>query len=242
MSTTKGVSNKQCFPGVKIQREYSIQDSLDRFSAIYFSSFPKGERVALSKLISTIQEKSRWLFTVRSDSQLIGFATTIPLFDTDMHFLEYIAINRSYRCLGAGRELFGHVKDYLREHTERTGFVFETESPQSGSSVERKIRKDRLKFFVEAGARRLPRAKQYRAPDLSGSGFVDLMLMWVPFGQKTDGPTTEDLVAYVKAIYRLSYHLSLDDPRLKSVLNEMITAGKSGEKNADTVHFTGETT
>ena len=78
---------------IKIQREYSIQEFADRFHTIYSLSFPKAERVVFPTLITTIDEGSRWLFTVRADSQLVGFATTTPLHRTDMHFGEYMAVD-----------------------------------------------------------------------------------------------------------------------------------------------------
>lgn len=226
---------------IKVQREYNVQNFVDSFGTIYFLSFPKAECVDLPTLITTINEGSRWLFTARVDSQLVGFCTTIPLHGTDMHFGEYMAIDPAHRSYGIGSELFGYMMAYFKAHTEKAGFIFEMESPRSGPPKLRRIRERRLKFFLNAGARPVPGADRYRGPDLSGDGFVDMILMWVPFYHATEVPATPTLLDYVKAIYQQSYHLPLYDSRLKSVLSDITIARKHGKTHAQALYFAGAT-
>ena len=93
-----------------LTKQYELEPQmLEQLSLVYHDSFPTSERVPFYQLVNDIAHKKRWLFTVQQFNSLIGFAIVLPLANTDVHYLEYIAIHKAYRKQGLGGKLLQNI-------------------------------------------------------------------------------------------------------------------------------------
>ncbi len=208
-------------PDLEMQKETRIEEFVAKLGIIYLESFPRSECIDFNDLVTTIAVGERWLFTVKTGQKLVGLCTTIPLHGTDLHFGEYLGIDKEFRNRGLGSSILKFIFKEVRRISDASVFVFEAESPDSGTKEEKIIKKLRLKFFGRLGANPVECAPLYRAPDMEEGGTVDMKLMWIPLTQTSKSPSGDKLAKCIEGIFLQSYHLPPDFPLLAEVVEDL---------------------
>jgi GNAT superfamily N-acetyltransferase len=207
---------------LRATRRVQLDDRLlGQLQAIYFASFPPSQREEFQTIVSGIADGTCWLFTVVVGGELLSFATVVPLEDTDVHYLEYIATGESGRGLGIGGKLLQFICAHLRTLGTVSGLLFEVETEDAGSDAERPIRRRRIEFYQRHGAHVVQGAPAYRAPNFAGEGTIPYRLMWIPIRSEVQTLAGPSLGQAVVSIFRQCYERSADDPLLRSVLEDL---------------------
>lgn len=179
---------------------------LDALNVIYTISFPPGERVEFSKLISDIHSKRHEIYLVQNEqSKLIGFAILALLLSSKVWFGEYIAIAPDYRNQGIGSELIKFITKDLKERTNAAGLIFEVETEDEGDDEEKDLRQRRIAFYKRLGANIINCVQDYQMPNLAGEGTLRMRLMWIPLSSGIEKPGGAFLRACIKDIFRKIY-------------------------------------
>jgi len=207
-------------------RESLIVERINQFDAalaqqvkaIYMEAFPPSEREPFYRIISAVNRGTRWLFCACSSTCVYGFAITVPLPDMGMHLLEYLAAAVNMRNRGIGAALVRDVQQSLRVQGTISGIVLEAESDEEGDPVERPTRRRRIEFYRRMGAIVIEGVKGYTMPDMRGSGYLAMKLLWLPVISSAPMPDGPELRACIVSIYRHSYGLGPDNPLVRNVL------------------------
>ncbi len=194
---------------------------LDQLRSIYLDSFPPSERDDFQNVVARIVDGSRWLSTVEQAGELLSFAIVVPLADTHVHYLEYIATAEKARGKGVGSVLLKFVCAHLRSLGHITGLLLEVESERAGPEEERLLRRRRVEFYKRHGAVPVDAAPAYRAPNMAGEGAIPFRLMWIPVEIPATPLSGELLRQCIVSIYRQSYGRPGDDRLLQNVLAEL---------------------
>ena len=192
---------------------------LNQLRVIYLNSFPPSEREDFQTVIGSITDGSRRLFTVEEFGELLSFAVVVPLADTDVQYLEYIATAEQARSKGVGGVLLQFICTYLRSSGSVSGLLLEVQSEQAGPEQERPLRRRRIEFYKRHGASLVDAAPAYRAPNLDGEGTTPFRLMWIPIRSEAPSLSGAMLRQCIVSLYRQSYGRSAGDPLLQSVLD-----------------------
>lgn len=192
------------------------------FVRIYEGSFPRSERDDTGSLLSSIATGNRDCHIVRLNDELVGFAVLLTLSKVHMPFLEYFAVDATWRNQGIGSEFLRHLIGESRSETPPPlGIVFEVESPNEAVAEEQSLRRRRLNFYRRNGADVVDCAPTYRAPNLEQEGTVPYWLMWLPLQPKVGRLDGDLLRRTVAAILTESYELAGDDPLVHAVVSEL---------------------
>jgi ribosomal protein S18 acetylase RimI-like enzyme len=186
---------------------------------IYLEAFPPAQRMDFEALLATAENGRRRLFTAEAEGEVAGFAVTIPLPDTSFHCLEYLAVNREQRGLGAGSTLLRAVLGDLSTRENASGLILEVESDGVGSETEREVRRARIAFYRRNGAHMVDAVPRFLAPDLAEGGTLEMKLMWLPSGNGPSRLSGSELRTGIRGIYTQSYGLPPDDPLVESTLS-----------------------
>lgn len=210
---------------VVIHSDQLDAQTVESVRSIYFDSFPAPERVDFPTLISDIETGQRHLFTVNDSGNVIAFAVTIPLPNTEFTLLEYIAVHNSMRSQGIGGSLLDSIVWNRRPEKGKKvlrGIILEVEAPEPASGEERIVREHRIQFYLRHGARPIECAPHYCIPNLeTGIGTVPLNLLCIPVSGKQQELTRSTLEACIRGIYRLCYGRDDEDTILKKVLQDL---------------------
>jgi ribosomal protein S18 acetylase RimI-like enzyme len=186
--------------------------------AIYTEAFPPGQRVDFNTLASAVTEGKRTLFTVQDDGQVLGFAITASLPDTDIHCLEYLAVRRGERSRGIGSRLIRAALSDLQTRAQASGLILEVEAEQEGTGREQETRRARVAFYRRNGADLVEEVARFLAPDLTDGGTIEMKLMWLPAASAPIRLSGPQLAACILGIYSQCYGLPLDDPLVEAAL------------------------
>jgi len=192
-------------------------DQRDRVRLIYEGAFGAGLRVPFGEL--TTQGDADQTFVALRDQVPAGFAALRLLGSVEWSFLRYFAIAGDRRSQGLGRQFWPLVRDSLRDQDWPARVVFEVEHPAEAADdePERVIRDRRIRFWSACGASLLP-APGYIAPDYTGSGMTEPMLLMAAFPPATPAAQGDRLRRLVLAIYTDRYGLAPDDPLVSRAL------------------------
>jgi GNAT superfamily N-acetyltransferase len=199
-----------------------------QFTSIYEESFPPEERDETASLLDSITEGTRQCHLALDGGLLVGLAVVLPLAGVPAAFLEYLAVARPMRSMGAGGRLLHHLRQALAGETAAGGTVaegllLEVERPEDSEGEERATRERRLRFYQRNGATVLRGISTYRAPALNGQqGALPYTLMWLPTVLGGAAPRRDDLRTCVTAVLTQSYLLGTDDPLVRQLAAEVI--------------------
>jgi GNAT superfamily N-acetyltransferase len=191
------------------------------FRAIYETSFPEGERMAMADLGATLGDGTRWLYSAETqqDQALLSFAVVLPLTGSaGVCLLEYLATDARYRSQGIGGRLFRHVVASAAAGGRDLVFEVQLDDPTAPDASERRRR---IGFYRTHGAAPIPAAGGYCMPDLTTPGLSGgwPMGLWWASGRATPPPESRDLRALVISIYADSYAITdAAHPVLRRVL------------------------
>jgi GNAT superfamily N-acetyltransferase len=190
------------------------------FRRIYESSFPANQRVETDHVLSAIASGGRLAYKTGSEGALAGFGVLLELDKADAVYLEYLAVDPGRRSQGVGAALLrGIAADLLRRAQPPAGLVFEVE-PVEGPPDQRAIRRRRIRFYRDNGAKTVTGAPRYVAPDMAGGGGeLAFTLMWLPIATAELGG--ELLRRCASAILVDGYGLARDDAFVRRVLDDL---------------------
>jgi ribosomal protein S18 acetylase RimI-like enzyme len=188
---------------------------------IYTEAFPPGQRVGFEFLIAAVNTGERRLFTAEAEGEVLGFAISVPLPNTRIHCLEYLAVKRGQRGRGTGSILLRTVVGDLAATENALGLILEVESDHSGSEAEQGLRRTRIAFYGRNGAHAVDEVPCFSAPDLVDGGTLEMNLMWLPAGNGPSRLSHPELLACVRGIYTQSYGLPPDDPLIEATLRSV---------------------
>jgi ribosomal protein S18 acetylase RimI-like enzyme len=191
----------------------------DQFRSIFISSFPAPERGDFDELVSDIAKGVRVLFAALTKGDFIGFAVTLRLKPSDIHVLEYLAVDEAHRNRGIGAQLLRGAGGMLKTQSNAEAIILEVEPDDEGGAEERQLRARRIQFYQRLGAKLIDCALHYCAPNLAGVGTVNFRLMWLPLTERTAVPTGTSLRNCLINLYSQSYELAEDDPIVEATLN-----------------------
>ena len=207
---------------LKISQVVQLDTSMAKdIQAIYHASFPSVERVDFQTLVNDIVSNKRLFFVAKLDDTSVGFAVIIPLINTSICLLEYLAVTEQHRSKGIGSMLLQYLSSTLRETENVSGLIFEVESDDHGAEEEKKIRKRRIAFYERNGANLVYCAPKYRIPNLAGVGTIDMKLMWLPWDTEISKLMGDLLRKCICEIYIQSFERSIDDSLLQLVLRDL---------------------
>lgn len=191
---------------------------VEQFRAIFVDSFPVSERGDFDELMNDITKGVRRLFAATAGKDFVGFAVTLHLAPTDVHVLEYLAVDQTLRDRGIGEKLLRTAGEELRVNSHAVAIILEVEPDDEGAAEEQQLRTRRVGFYRRIGAKTVDCARNYRAPNLAGPGTVPFRLMWLPLTDQAVVPMGAKLKDCIVALYTQSYDLSPDDPLVMSTL------------------------
>ncbi len=206
---------------VQQQTQLSSND-ICQLRSIYVTSFPASQQIEFGLLLASIQRGTRAVYTIKTDSTLVGFAITLSLTHTDVCFLEYLAVSGESRDQGLGTILLQSVLDHLRQSGHISRIILEVESEMHGTEMEKAQRLRRIRFYERNGARFVECAPNYRSPDGMWQHGMPMRLMWIPLSPSPTAITGELLGTCIIGIFTQSYNLLPEDPLLKEVLEEIV--------------------
>ncbi len=186
-----------------------MTDQIERFCAINAEAFPPSERKPCSSILDEIAVGARWLFTGTHDGSLVGFAVLMPNVARDIHLLEFLAVDRAWRGKGVGSRLLESIVRQVR--TSASGILIEVESDKAGPLEERRIRQQRIGFYVGNGAEVVNCPFAYSAPNQAGGENVRMKLMWLALRDE-GAPTGRRLLECIDGIYTKCYGLPENSP------------------------------
>ena len=138
-----------------------------------------------------------------------------------IHLLAYLAVVEHERGRGIGTTLLRYVATDLRTQEHARGILIEVEPPETGPADELALRRRRIQFYSRNGALIITQVP-YRIPNLSGTGSIEMRLMWLPLdggGQMLCRPELRDCIA---GIYAGRYGRAEGDPLLASILRDLV--------------------
>ncbi len=203
------------------QSQFSTKHA-EQFRAIYLDSFPPHERADFSYLIDSMARGSRWFFAGTCDDNLLGFAIIVPYITSNIHLLEYLAVDAHARNAGIGGTLLQSVVAAIHDSQSAIGLLIEVEPDDEGDDTERKLRARRVEFYRRHGARVVDGATNYRVPLADRAGTMRMKLLWLPIAANADAPRGDKLRECIRGIFVKSYEHATDSLLLQSVLEDLI--------------------
>jgi len=178
---------------IEIIEEDEIVDS--NLIELYMNSFPAVERRPIEKLNEMVKNDEKYhLYLVKEDNSAIGFALVCELPDEKVSLLDYMVINDSFQRKGIGSKLLQYCIDSMQSKNF-LGLLLEIQLEDVNDSDEKKIRKDRIRFYKKFGAKTFENVEYYIPPQ-SGNIAEKLHLMIIPFNEIGDfsKKSVEDIV------------------------------------------------
>lgn len=143
--------------------------------AIYEQTFPPKERRDWECVIST----GCRLWTARYSHVIVGFATAVPLGDTRIALLQYLAVSPAVQSRGIGSALLAGLSGQLAAEQRIKGLLLEIEDPLDINASARS--KDRLTFYERWGAEQVNCVRGYFMTDFSNPTCkIPMLLLWKP--------------------------------------------------------------
>jgi len=187
---------------IEIVEEDEIVDS--NLIKLYMNSFSAVERRPIEKLNEMVKNDEKYhLYLVKEDNLTIGFALVCELPDEKVSLLDYMVINDSFQRKGIGSKLLQYCIDSMQSKNF-LGLLLEIQLEDVRDSDERKIRKDRIRFYKKFGAKTFENVEYYIPPQ-SGNIAEKLHLMIIPFN-KLDSFPKKSVENFVKKMHLEIYH------------------------------------
>jgi GNAT superfamily N-acetyltransferase len=178
---------------------------------IYSSSFPPVETKPVNKVVKLLlKDKNYHLFVMIKDDSVIGFSLLCVFKRLRSGLLDYMAIIPEYRRKGMGTELFRRTLNrFKRMCPNSVGLFLEVQKEDVGDLVERRARKNRIRFYRRFGAKKVGNL-DYLLPPQHGTKPEEMHLMIVPT-VKVKSLSKEYLLNLIKTTYVEVYGYRKDD-------------------------------
>jgi GNAT superfamily N-acetyltransferase len=176
--------------------QFPSDRELEQIQFIYETNFPPAERKSFDSITQRLQTGEYLCFIARSQHGILAFALLLPLPDTNLTFLEYIAVDQTRHSQGLGSGLLHYIIAELN-----SSLIWEVEPPLDANPHD--VRNRRLRFYEHLGGQLISISTTYAMPDFEkGSSGLPLRLMQIPAG---DQPSQSEVIAIIRGIYRVAY-------------------------------------
>ena len=173
---------------------------------IYLDSFPVSQIRPTKMIIRMLEfDPNYYLLVAREDDFIVGFSMLYAFNELNTAFLDFMAIDKTYRGRSIGSELFRYTLNVSRRLVVNSIGVFfevERESPLEYDREGFKYR--RVRFYRRHGAKVLENV-HYMLPDLQGGEPEDTYLMIIP-NREIAYLEKSFVFRAIKSIYLTMYH------------------------------------
>ena len=171
---------------------------------IYTNSFSAVERRPIKKLNEMIKnDENNHLYAVKENNFAIGFALVYEFSNEKIALLDYMVISDTFQRKGLGSKLLQYCIDIIQSK-DFLGLLLEIQLEDRHNSDERKIRKDRIRFYKKFGAKTFENV-EYFIPPQSGDIAEKMHLMMIPFNG-VDGFPKKVIENLVRKMHLEIYH------------------------------------
>jgi len=183
----------------------------DQALQIYSSSFPSVETKPVNKVVKMLlKDKNYHLFVIVKDGSVVGISLLYVFKRLRSGLLDYIAIIPEFRGQGVGEELFRRTLNrFKRMCPNSIGLFLEVQKEDVEDLIERRIRKNRIRFYRGFGAKKVGNV-DYLLPPQHGTKPEEMHLMIVPT-VKVKSLSKEFLLDLIKTTYVKVYGYRQDD-------------------------------
>lgn len=183
----------------------------DRAMQIYSSSFPPVETKPVNKVEKMLlNDKDYHLFVMVKDGSVIGISLLYVFKKLRSGLLDYMAIIPEFRGQGIGTELFRRTLNrFKRMCPNSIGLFLEVQKEDVDDLIERRIRKNRIRFYRGLGAKKVGDV-DYLLPPQHGTKPEEMQLMILPTVE-VKSLSKEYLLNLIKTTYVKVYGYSKDD-------------------------------
>lgn len=132
-------------------RELSAEEFRDVYNQYLVKDFPPNEVKPLERILNTMESGLCSAYGLFDGNVLKGYAVLILPEGLEYGLLDYLAIIKEYRNMGAGHAFFELIGDTLvRKASYLKGLFIESEKVESASNeAERTIREKRISFYIQ---------------------------------------------------------------------------------------------
>jgi ribosomal protein S18 acetylase RimI-like enzyme len=178
---------------------------------IYSSSFPPVETKPVNKLVKMLlKDKNYHLFVMVKDGSVIGISLLYVFKKLRSGLLDYMTIIPEFQGQYMGTALFRHTLNrFKRMCPNSIGLFLEVQKEDVEDLIERRIRKNRIRFYRGLGAKKVGNVN-YLLPPQHGTKPEEMQLMIVPT-VKVKSLSKEFLFDLIKTTYIKVYGYRKDD-------------------------------
>jgi len=178
---------------------------------IYKSSFPSNETRPAEKVVKMLRDdKDYHLFVAIHNSSVVGISLLYAFRSLHIRLLDYMAVDPNYQRRGIGKELFRFTIQKLRSQIPLViGLIMEIQKENVPDPHDHLMRKDRIRFYRELGAKVLD-GVNYLLPSQNRGKPEEMYLMIVPLTEMHSLPK-RSVIQYVSAIYSTIYQYESKD-------------------------------
>jgi GNAT superfamily N-acetyltransferase len=173
---------------------------------IYLDSFPVSQ-IRPTKMITRMLEfdPNYHLLVAREDDFIVGFSLLYAFNELNAAFLDFMAINKTYRGRSIGSELFRYTLNVSRQLVmDSIGVFFEVERESPIEHDTERFKYRRVRFYKRHGAKVFENV-HYMLPDLHGGEPEDMYLMIIP-NREIAYLERRFVFRAIKSIYLTMYH------------------------------------
>jgi GNAT superfamily N-acetyltransferase len=179
--------------------------------AIYESSFPPNETRPVEKVVKMLKEhKDYHLFVAVDNGAVLGISLLYAFRSLHIGLLDYMAVAPNHQRRGIGKELFRFTLQKLRSEVPLViGLIMEIQKDNVPDPHDHLIRKNRIRFYSDLGARLLD-GVNYLLPSQDRGKPEEMYLMMVPLTEMPSLPK-RDVIQYISTIYSTIYQYENKD-------------------------------
>lgn len=187
-----------------------------QFFSIYEESLPASERKSRDAIAMLVERSEYHVIGLLAQSAVIAFAIVFISDEPPFALLEYMATTTTARNAGLGARLFAEVKRIAGMRT----LLVEVDSERE-SSADQEIRRRRKQFYLRQGCQEIA-GLAYVMPTV-GASVPPMMDMLYCSPLESTPPRVELVRMWLSAIYAGVYDCAPDDPRIESMLQDLVT-------------------
>jgi predicted N-acetyltransferase YhbS len=160
-------------------------DEFKQSIAIYESSFPSNEKRSSEKVTEMLQNNENYhLIISRNNETVIGISLMYAFSHLNIGFLDYMAVIPTYQRQGIGKKLFDFTLEKLSSVISNgIGLMMEIQRENVQDLQEVFLRKNRIKFYMNLGAKILDGADYLLPPLQYGIEPEEMYLLLRPFSE-----------------------------------------------------------
>jgi GNAT superfamily N-acetyltransferase len=211
--------------GIKILEFKAVRRTnsgeFDQALQIYSSSFPPVETKPVSKVKKMLlKDKNYHLFVMVKDGSVVGISLLYVFKRLRSGLLDYMTIIPEFRGQGMGTELFRRTLNrFKRMCPNSIGLFLEVQKEDVEDLIERRIRKNRIRFYRGLGAKKVGNV-DYLPPPQHGTNPEEMHLMIV-LTVKVKSLSREYILDLIKTTYVKVYGYRKDDLLKKFSMTKM---------------------